>query len=227
MLVWCLSTARQDYSGTGGQRFPFHLHCHHSLFMPFTEELLSGEFDRFFSESLGCVVLPVHVVFHISTTILGSFVRLRRHVDDCSAHLCGLGPRAFTDGQLAPLWEAKICNLNSTKAEQLHSFVKSHTEAKGGLSILNSPVFVYVCSENIQKQILPLFHVLWREIHRPAECFASSGPDGGGAGSYCEGNWLPGRSRTGSSASEARRARGTNLSVDNAERHTHKTIQFE
>lgn len=105
--------------------------------------------------------------------------------------------------------------------------VKSHTEAMGGLSILNSPVFVYVCYENIQNLIFPLFHVLWREIHRPAECFASSGPDGGGVGSYCEGNWLPGRSRTGSSASEARRARGTNLSVDNAERHTHKTIKVE
>lgn len=226
-ICWFDVCQQQDKTIQAQEDSDFHLHCHHSLFMPFTEELLSGEFDRFFSESLGCAVLPVHVVFHISTTILGSFVRLRRHVDDCSAHLCGLGPRAFTDGQLAPLWEAKICNLNSTKAEQLHYFDKSHTEAMGGLSILNSPVFVYVCSENIQKRILPLFHVLWREIHRPAECFASSGPDGGGAGSYCEGNWLPGRSRTGSSASEARRARGTNLSVDNAERHTHKTIQFE
>lgn len=111
-------------SPTGESWFPF-------LFLPTLLWLLSFVWQvlslaqvlkPFVFHLLECAVSPVHVVFHISPTVLGSFIHLRRHVDDCSAHLCGLGPWAFTDGQLAPLREAKVCNLDPTEAEHWKKF---------------------------------------------------------------------------------------------------------
>lgn len=64
---------------------------------------------------LCCTISPVHVMFHISAAVFGSLISLGRHVNDSSAHLCRLWAGAFTDGQLPPLWQAKICNLNHTK----------------------------------------------------------------------------------------------------------------
>lgn len=102
-----------------------------SLFLPTLLWLLSFVWQvlslaqilkPFVFDLLECAVSPVHVMFHVSPTVLGSFICLRRHVDDCSAHLCGLGPWAFTDGQLAPLREAKVCNLDPTKAENWKKF---------------------------------------------------------------------------------------------------------
>lgn len=86
--------------------FPFSLffpNCHQSLFIPsyialiavvcLTGVVIGTQILKpFVFNLLECAVSPVHVVFHVRPTVLGSFVRLRRHVDDCSAHLCGLGP---------------------------------------------------------------------------------------------------------------------------------------
>lgn len=86
--------------------FPFSLflpNCHRSLFIPsyialiavvcLTGFVIGTDPEAVFVFNLlECAISPVHVVFHVSPTVLGSFVRLRRHVDDCSAHLCGLGP---------------------------------------------------------------------------------------------------------------------------------------
>lgn len=54
---------------------------------------------------------PVHVVFHVGLTTPGRFVLLRRHVDHSAPYFSGLGPWAFTDRQLTPLWKTKVCNL--------------------------------------------------------------------------------------------------------------------